>query len=191
MMGYSQMESLKWLLTAAHELNPANLVNLQSVDVKLSVIYMALYILALIVKATAARAKASAAVFLCVGLSYSPLYYMLNEVQYYALLSIIYSVTANSISNKKAKAACSIMALFELFMVIDSGVAGGYETWLSNNYETITTLIHCIILSAFVRWDVAIWRDNLEGFVSSLRDVLRGASNKAFVWYYYNNYKNQ
>ena len=179
------MENTTWLLTAHFVQNLASLANHANNAVESSVIVMALYIIILAIKTTAARAKASAAVFLCVGLSYSPLFYILNEVQYYALLSIIYSITAKSITNERAKAACSIMAIFELSMVIDAGVANGYETYLFNNYTNITTLIHCIIISAFVRWDIAVWRDAVERAAGGLRSALRGGSGKAFMCYHY------
>ncbi len=179
------MENAIWLLTEALVKNLALSLDALQSNIGLNVIYMALYIIILAIKTTAARAKASAAVFLCVGLSYSPLFYILNEVQYYALLSIIYSITARSITNERGKAACSIMAVFELAMVIDSGVANGDETYLFSNYETITTIIHCCIISAFVRWDLSIWRDSLARAARGLRSILRSGSGKAFVCYHY------
>ncbi len=184
------MEIFNWLNHLVTEALARNLASLGN-DIEYNAIFMALYIFILVIKTTAARAKASAAVFICVGLSYSPLFYMLTDVQYYFMLSMIYVSTAKSITNKQASASCCIMAIFEIIMSLDSWRANGVETWIFVNYEMVTACIHCLILSSFLRGDLARWSRRVGSFINRLRSLLHSAGRDSFLWYYYSNSKHQ
>ncbi len=162
------VHQLKNHLTRQIQLNQ---IQVEMIDLVYIILFV--YVILLISKPTAARIKASAAVFICVAISYSPLYNAWNNVQYYSFLTLIYVVACLSITNKKVSATCCIMAVFEFLMVIDRYANAGIETWLYVHFEEITIVIHSLIISAFINWKLVWWRKGMGYLADCMRRLLR------------------
>ena len=157
------METLSWrlnqLATAAHGKNVEPL--LSDLDVRLNLAYMAVYAMSYFAKPVAVRGKALSAAFLCIGITYSPLFDILSQVQLYAVFAIIYAKTSLQITNKKVLLSCCIMMIFQSCMALDSWRYPNVETWIYTNYESVTTCIHVLIISAFLYGGpIKNWKDS-------------------------------
>lgn len=141
-------------------------------SINLNLVFVSFYLLLLIVKPTAARIKVFAAVVVCVIVGYSPLYMLLNNTQFYSLLSFIYIIACLKITNKKVSATCCIMAIFEFTMVIDRLANAGIETWLYIHFEEITLIIHALVISSFFKWELERWRSVMGSIASYVLGVL-------------------
>ncbi len=127
------------------------------------------YLFLLALKFSAARLKVFAAVFLCIIISHTPVYLMVNNVERYSFLALVYVITCQNVTNKKVSASCCIMAIFEFLMVLDRYVNAGFETWLYIYFEEITIVIHSLIISSFFKWELTWWR----GFLGAINDHVR------------------
>ncbi len=124
------------------------------------------YLFLMLLKFSAARLKVFVAVFICIVISHTPFYLIMNNVQRYTFLSLVYVIACLNITNKKVSATCCIMAIFEFTMVIDRLANAGIETWLYIHFEEITLTIHAIIISSFFKWKLERWR-SVMGFIAS------------------------
>jgi len=143
------------------------------------------YLILLILKFTAARFKVFAAVFLCIVISHTPLYLIMDNIHRYSFLSIVYIIACRNITNKKVSATCCIMAIFELSMVIDRYVNAGVETWLYIYFEEITLIIHSLIISAFFKWEFNWRRGAVGSAVDYMRKLLRNMRYASRLCYDY------
>jgi len=116
------------------------------------------YLLLIAIKPTPAKRKVSYAFFLSLAINYSPLYDALSNVQFYSLYSMIYLITAGSVTNKKIKFTLVLMSIFELSMAADRHINAGVATWLYDQFEEITCLIHALIISSSLKLKPIDWR---------------------------------
>lgn len=189
------MELSLWVHQLKSHLLTSNLFHLSQNQLEVTSVSNAIllaYLFTLVRRYTASKAFAALAVFTCIIVSYSPLYNMLDNIEYYSSFALIYALTTLRIFKIHAKAlsngnvnsvaikiavGCCIMATFNLIMAGDRYLNDGIQTWTYRNYELITCLIHGLILSSGVRWQNIRWRKHLEGFASSMRSWLHLASN--------------
>ena len=88
----------------------------------------------------------------------SPIYnYTLdyNAPLVFLIYASIYFTAIRYLHSYKVIAACFIMALFEGLMYkayLNELGHNGTEEWLYNNYESLVTLLHLVIVSAVVHW---------------------------------------
>ncbi len=135
-----------------------------------SVVFLC-YLLVIAGKMTAARVKVLAALLFSLVVAYSPIYSAVNDVGYYCMLSVIYITAYRHITNKQIKSTTCIMAIFQLFMAIDSYVNPNTETWLYHNFEEVTLLIHLLIVSSCARLKPIKLGDVLGRFIAAMRGV--------------------
>lgn len=160
-----------------------NFIQLETVDLNLVFIFS--YIILIIIKPSAARIKVFAAVLICIAISYSPLYELMNNTQYYAFMCLVYVITYRKITSKKVSATCCIMSIFEFLMLTDRYINAGVETWLYIHFEEITVIIHSLIISSFFEWNFERWRGFLGYIANSVRRILCFVRNASCLCYYY------
>lgn len=137
----------------------------------LSVAIIAAYMVALL-----CDKKALTLLFACVCcefIGWSPLFSWTHGYYYgmlnFAVWGIIYAMYVLLESPKgKLFISCSVMALFQFAMSIDSKDSGGAETNLYIYYEYILVLIHCYIISSFIS------RGNIIRFMGDMSPAVRG-----------------
>jgi len=163
------LESISWVLHLKSHL--LSLSSLQETAIRWDAVFLAGYLALIVGKATAARLKIVAAFLVCVVVGYSPLYDVLNNVQYYSLLSLIYLTAAKYVSNKKIKYTLVIMTAFEFTMAMDRYVNAGTATWLYDNFEIITCLIHFLIISSSLKLRPIEWRELMGRLIAAMRGL--------------------
>lgn len=131
------------------------------------------YLLLIAIKPTPAKNKIACAAFVSLATNYSPLYDLLNNVQFYSLYSLIYITTARYVSNKKIKYTLVIMSIFEFTMGYDRYVNAGTATWLYDSFEEITCIIHGLIISSSLKLKPI----NLGAILGRLTSCLRGLAH--------------
>ena len=129
------------------------------------------YLLLMASKMTAAKVKVLAAFLLCLVIVYTPIYDALSQVGYYCAFAMIYIVALRHVTNKQIKYSLAIMAIFQLFMAIDSYANPQTETWLYRNFEEVTILIHCLVVSSCVNFKSIDLGAILGRFIDSLRSL--------------------
>jgi len=131
------------------------------------------YLILLASKMSADRAKVLSAFLLTIIVAYSPIYDALSQVQLYCAYSLIYVKILTHVTNKQIKTTIGIMSVFQLFMAMDSYANPTIETWLYRNFEEVTILIHCLIVSSCYRLKPI----NLGSLLGRIIDSLRGLAH--------------
>lgn len=152
-------------------------------------IILSSYLLLTSLKFSAARLKVLAAVFICIVISHTPFYLIMNNVQRYSFLSLVYTIACRKITNEKVSASCCIMAIFEFTMVVDRYANAGIETWLYIHFEKITLIIHSLIISSFFKWKLEWWWSALGFVTDHMRRLLHSVRHASRLCYDYINSK--
>ena len=131
----------------------------------------------------ASVAKTSLAFILCVFVGYTWVN-VLAGWQLYFILSIIYGLTIVSIRQVKVMISCCIMMSFTIYMIFDEALYGAdktmlqewvgtgkYKTWAWVHYELVTCFIHCLIISASIKWRPQLLRRGMEWLANLVRGV--------------------
>lgn len=107
----------------------------------------------------------------------------------YSCCLLFYWLATDRITNKiKLTIIFSVVLIcFQLIMTLDCKWSEGNATFLYNNYKYIIILIHCCIVSAFIKWGNII--RFMDEFASSVRCIF--CLNGYFMFYRYNNKKIQ
>jgi len=131
------------------------------------------YLILLASKMSADRAFVLSAFLLSAAVAYSPIYDALSQVQLYCAYSLIYVKILTHVTNKQIKTTIVIMSAFQLFMAMDSYANPTIETWLYRNFEEVTILIHCLIVSSCYRLKPINLGSFLGRFIDSLCGLAR------------------
>lgn len=187
------MELQEWVqqlksLAEAHSSSPQE-IN-QQLSLSLNNLYLLGYMMLVLHKPTASRGLLLLAVLSSLVVTeYKPLFDWLSEYEVHLLLALIYVLTTSAIANsamrkntisqvqKKMAVGCFVMALLNIYMVVDSYLYGNIQTWAYSNYKVITSIIHGFILGAGVNWQSIRWRDYMDSIAGILRSWGRFASN--------------
>jgi hypothetical protein len=142
-------------------------------DIQLSPLYadsitVLAYLILLVSKTNAARAKLVAAFLCTMAVAYGPAYDSLSQVGYYCVLAMIYITAAKNISNKKIKHTVILLALFQLSMAMDSQINPLIETWIYIKYEEITALLHLLVIGSSLKLKPIDWHGIARRFISQL-----------------------
>lgn len=147
----------------------SQLSSLQVEAVDLASVILLAYLLLITINPTPAKNKIACAAFVSLAINYSPLYDLLNNVQFYSLYSLVYLVTARFVTNKKIKSSLVIMSVFEFLMAMDRYVNAGTATWFYDRFEEVTCVIHGLIISSSLKLKPIGLGEFLGRLVTSLR----------------------
>ena len=175
------MEFIEWAHQLKSHLN-LSLHHLQSQTISLSVIIFVLYLISYALQNKASRGYSLLAFLMCIVISYTPLYDILTNTQYYGLFAIIYLRLTYEIKPITAKFAALLMGLFQLTMIVDRIQNAGIETAIYANYEITVCLLHTIIIGNFIKSDIIRIERGIRRIVRCSVDFIRNTSNYAYLW---------
>ena len=183
------MEITEWALQLKSHLSQFNLslsltIN-QSSYLNHTFLIFASYLVCFAINKNASRGYALLAFFACMIISYSPLYDILHNTQYYGLFAIIYLRITYEIEPLTAKIAALLIGLFQITMVIDRIHNAGIETFIYANYEITICILHSLVLGSFIKSDFVRFERFIKRFISDCISIVRYASNQLCLCYHY------
>lgn len=180
------MEIIEWVaLLKNHLLNSLN--HSQTSLLTSNAIVAAGYCFTLTLRVNASRALCLLAFFVCLSVSYTPLYESLSNVQYYSVFVMIYTILTYKVRPLKTKSAVSIMVAACLVMTWDRFTNAGIQTFIYDSYSGVILFVHALIIGSFIERDVNLIKSHLDRFTAGLRNVFGYTCNHARMWYYYAN----
>lgn len=145
-------------------------------------IIFAAYLICFALQKKASRGYSLLAFLMCMIISYSPLYDILNNTQYYGLFAVIYLRLTYEIKPITAKVAALLIGLFQVTMVIDRIQNAGVETFIYANYEITICMLHSLIIGSFIKSDVIRIKRFFERSIRHCFDFVRYTSNYSYLW---------
>lgn len=92
------------------------------------------------------------ALIACLFVSYSSLYEQLSSEYMHLTYFLLYSIACIFSESKKVAAACASIGVFNIIYALDSAINATTQTWLYDNYEIITTVLHWLVIIALAQW---------------------------------------
>lgn len=121
--------------------------------------------------------KCMMAMIACQVYCLSPLYNLTLEVNpslVFLIYASIYFTAVRFLTSRKVMIACFIMALFEGLMYkayLNELGNHGIENWLYDNYESLVTLVHLIVIGSNIHWARVI--SGCRDYINSLLRFVR------------------
>lgn len=162
--------------------NLMTLNQLQTQTISLSFIIFSAYLICFGLSREASRGYSLLAFLMCMVISYSPLYVILNNTQYYGLFAIIYIRLTYEIKPPTAKIAALLIGLFQITMVIDRIQNAGVETFIYTNYEVTICMLHSFVIGSFIKSDVIRIERLIKRVIGNCFDFVRYTSNYSYLW---------
>lgn len=173
---------LEWALPLKSHLSLINLSHLQIQTVNSNSPIFAAYLICFALQKKASRGYSLLAFLMCMIISYSPLYDILNNTQYYGLFAVIYLRLTYEIKPITAKVAALLIGLFQVTMVIDRIQNAGVETFIYANYEITICMLHSLIIGSFIKSDAIRIKRFFERSIRHCFDFVRYTSNYSYLW---------
>lgn len=172
-------DQLQSQTVSLHHSLSQNLSKSQLASLPLNNFILVAYTATLMFTQKASVAKTSLAFVLCVFVSYMWIN-VLAGWQYYLILSMIYALTIVNIRQIKVMISCCIMLSLTVYMIFDEAMYGTDETWIHVetvqtwawvHYELVTGFVHCLIISASIKWRPQLLRKGLGWFAGLVRGI--------------------
>lgn len=185
------MDILEWVLQLKSHLSQLNLIQSlaitknHAVELLNNTTILAAYLICFAITKNASRGYSLLAFFACMIISYSPLYDILHNTQYYGLFAIIYLRITYEIEPLTAKAAALLIGLFQITMVIDRIHNAGIETFIYANYEITICILHSLIIGSFIKSDFVRLERTIKRIICDCISIVRYASNRLLLCYHY------
>ena len=181
------MEYLEWVVQLKSLVTTSNLNLIQKSQITTELIVALAYFLIIFLSIKASRVYVLLAFIFSATIAYTPIYNLLDAVQYHSIFAIIYTSLTYLVRLKKTKVACCMLGSFQLLMAWDSWANATIETFIWANYESIVCLLHALIIGSFLERDIERIKSILDSAASSLRNLLGYTCNQLRLWYYYTN----
>lgn len=140
------MEFIQWLAQSK------SLETAQVVAASLANSYIAVYLTAFLLLLN--RDSFICLCMLLAGLfvSYSSLYNQLSAEYIHLTYFLLCSIACIFVDSKKVAVACASIGVFNIIYALDSAINATTQTWLYDNYEIITTVLHWLVIIALAQW---------------------------------------
>lgn len=177
----------EWVLQLKSHLNSLSLNSLMITKSHLTELFnnsviFAAYLICFALQKKASRGYSLLAFLMCMIISYSPLYDILNNTQYYGLFAVIYLRLTYEIKPITAKVAALLIGLFQVTMAIDRIQNAGIETFIYANYEITICMLHSLIIGSFIKSDAIRIKRFFERSIRHCFDFVRYTSNYSYLW---------